>query len=84
MKVSLMLLVILGIGCKTTGVCLEEESLSSNSSMAVTELQSGCRSLKVGRLLWRVTKQYRWGGGKEFTILCCLHSFRIGTVRSQK
>lgn len=29
-------------------------------------------------------KEYRWGGGKEFTTLCCLHSFRIGTVQSQK
>lgn len=81
-KLFLMLVFILDISCKTTGVCLEEESLSSDSSMSVMELQSGCRSPKPA-CLQRATKQCGWGGGKGFTTLCCLHSFRIGTLWSQ-
>lgn len=48
-KRSSVLVVALRISCKTTGVRLEEESLSSGRSVAVTELQSGCRSLRMGR-----------------------------------
>lgn len=60
------------------------ESLSSRSSMAAVELQSGSRSQKKRVIVFRVTKQCGWGGGNEFTTVRRLHTFRIGIVWSQK